>query len=284
MTTIGIPTLLRAPQFPLKARVASSGIPVASIRPAMRILRHGGQYADNHIWRYGKTAIWSFLGCVTVVVLFFFVSYEFVALFGFIAAFLHFRRAYNKWENWFLGKRGELAVRRELEALPDDYILLNDLFLPNGRGNIDHVLIGPNGLFVIETKNYSSDVKCTGDQWFVNGKPTQSLSMQAKGSALAARKALEPLFSEHRVKLPFIEPLLVFVKHTHRLDLNEPTVTVLRLEELVDFIRSYQPRTQSRFPCFSPELIRAIVRHLQSEHVHKEQQGKKARGAVGAPG
>lgn len=65
---------------------------------------------------------------------FFFVSYELVALLGLVLMFRLFAAQYDKWENWFLGKRGELAVRRALEALPDDYVLLNDLFLPNGRG------------------------------------------------------------------------------------------------------------------------------------------------------
>lgn len=41
--------------------------------------------------------------------------------------------------------------------LNDDYVLLNDCTLPDDRGGttqIDHILISPYGVFVIETKNY----------------------------------------------------------------------------------------------------------------------------------
>jgi hypothetical protein len=245
----------------------------------MRTLRIGGEYADGHIRRHGKKAIWYFLGCIAVVAVFFFVGPEWVGLIGLLAVFVKFGSAYDRWENWFLGKRGELAVRRALEGLPDDYVALNDLLLPKSWGNIDHVVIGPNGLFVIETKNYSSDVKCQGDKWFLNGKPTKSLSSPAKTNAWHLRNYLESIFLEHKVKPPFIEPVLVFVKHRHRLDLNDRTLTVLKETELVDFLRNYRPksyeylaRIRSGQSCFSPELTRAIVHHLHSLHPHQTQQ------------
>src|SRR6266550_269435 len=226
----------------------------------MKLLRAGGKFADRHIRRHGKNAILYFVGYVAICAVFFFVSYKLVALLGLVLAFGHFTKAYDKWEHWFLGKRGELAVTRALSALPDDYVLLNDLMLPNGRGNIDHFLIGPNGLFVIETKNYATNVKCDGDQWFINGKLGKSLSRQAKGNALAVRKNLGRLFDQHRAKLPFVEAVVVFVKHKHRLELSQPTVHVLKTEELVNFIYEYDRR--SRFVRFSPELIRAVANHL----------------------
>jgi hypothetical protein len=114
---------------------------------------------------------------------------------------------------------------------------------------------------VIETKKYAANLKCDGDQWFVNGKPRKSFSRQAKSNALAVRKNLERLFAEHGAKLPYVEALVVFVKHRHRLEASQPTVHVLKAEDLVDFIYDYECR--SRFGHFSPELIQAIVHHLQ---------------------
>ncbi len=239
---------------------------LAVIMRGMKVLRTGGEFADGHIRRSRKKALWYFLGCAAICAVFFFVSYKLVALLGLVLAFNHFTAAYDNWEHWFLGKRGELAVVSALRELPDDYVLLNDLMLPNGRGNIDHFLIGPNGLFVIETKNYSTNVGCDGDRWFVNGKTVKSLSWQAKRNALAVRDNLQRPFSEYQAKLPFVEPLLVFVKHKHRLELNQPKIQVLRAEELVNFIVDYERR--SRFVRFSPDLIRAIVHHLHSLQNH----------------
>ncbi|SRR5690554_4974864 len=56
------------------------------------------------------------------------------------------------------GKIGEWAVLRQAKQhLDERYILLNDLTLPDqdgGTTQIDHVLLSPFGVFVIESKNY----------------------------------------------------------------------------------------------------------------------------------
>lgn len=56
------------------------------------------------------------------------------------------------------GKIGEFAVTAHVKLyLKGDYILLNDLTLPDFEGGttqIDHILLSPYGIFVIETKNY----------------------------------------------------------------------------------------------------------------------------------
>lgn len=59
----------------------------------------------------------------------------------------------------FKGRVGEKQVSRLLQTLdPETHILLNDLYIPKGNGQtsqVDHVLISPKGIFVIETKNYN---------------------------------------------------------------------------------------------------------------------------------
>ncbi len=237
---------------------------------AMRILRSGGEFADRQIRYYGKKALWGLAGCVMFGVIFFFVSPGLAGVIGMLAVFRLFSGTYDSWEHWYLGMRGELAVTKALKPLPDEYVLLNDLLLPKGSGNIDHFLIGPNGLFVIETKNYSGDVKCDGDEWFFKGQKAKSLSWQVKKNALAVRNSLESVFAAHRTRLPFVEPVLVFVKHKDRLELNEPTVEVLKAEDLVNFIQNYtstnnghDPSRSRRRVSLRPELIHAIVHHIQ---------------------
>jgi len=70
--------------------------------------------------------------------------------------------------NYIYGALGEQKVVKTLEALSDDYYLINDFDITffnaiyNKRDNeyiksvqIDHILVGPSGIFIIETKNWS---------------------------------------------------------------------------------------------------------------------------------
>jgi nuclease-like protein len=52
---------------------------------------------------------------------------------------------------WVLGNASEQAVGETLDALSDPYFVMHDI--PQEReGNIDHLVSGPNGVYLIETK------------------------------------------------------------------------------------------------------------------------------------
>ena len=62
------------------------------------------------------------------------------------------------------GIAGEQLVATELgRVLNDDWTLLRGY--RNRRGEIDHVLLGPKGLFAIEVKNINATVSIDGDRW-----------------------------------------------------------------------------------------------------------------------
>ena len=136
----------------------------------------------------------------------------------------------------------------------------NDLMLPDGRGNVDHLVIGPNGIFVVETKNYSGYLSCWGDRWYVNRREIDSLSKQAKRNAMAIKNSLAGVFREYHARIPWVDPILAFTNPNGRLNIKSPTIPVLRSSELVAFISHY--RATSSRPIATPELNRAIVHHL----------------------
>jgi Nuclease-related domain len=62
------------------------------------------------------------------------------------------------------GIAGEQLVAVELgRALDDDWTLLRGY--RNRRGEIDHLLLGPRGVFAIEVKNINATVHIDGDRW-----------------------------------------------------------------------------------------------------------------------
>jgi hypothetical protein len=63
------------------------------------------------------------------------------------------------------GIEGEQLVERRLgDKLGDDWVLLRGY--RNNRGEIDHLLLGPRGLFAIEGKHRNATVHCAGDRWW----------------------------------------------------------------------------------------------------------------------
>ena len=55
------------------------------------------------------------------------------------------------------GALGENRIKKQLNKLPDNYKTLHDITLRSGDKltQIDHLVIAPYGVFVIETKNYT---------------------------------------------------------------------------------------------------------------------------------
>ena len=62
---------------------------------------------------------------------------------------------------WNQGSAGEIGVGKKLEemAIRLDYRVLHDRKIPGSSANIDHILVAPHGIFVIDAKNYSGEVR-----------------------------------------------------------------------------------------------------------------------------
>jgi hypothetical protein len=76
-----------------------------------------------------------------------------------------------------IGELGEHKINIQLDQLPKECRSLNDLLLPNsksrtGYAQIDHVVISPYCIFVIETKNYNGEIKGgrMDQQWSVSNR------------------------------------------------------------------------------------------------------------------
>lgn len=96
---------------------------------------------------------------------------------------------------WTKGYVGELIVASCLRRLPQGYHIFNDVHLPGAQGNIDHVVVGPTGVYVIETKSYSGNYIVRGDRWFLDDdlrkEEIRSPSIQAKRNAATLKEFLE---------------------------------------------------------------------------------------------
>ncbi len=86
---------------------------------------------------------------------------------------------------YFKGARGEEMVAGELAHLPAEWTIFNGLILPNG-GDIDHIAVGPQGLFVIETKYWKGNVSIANGQVLAEGRVIQNSPIVQIRHAIAA--------------------------------------------------------------------------------------------------
>jgi hypothetical protein len=135
------------------------------------------------------------------------------------------------------GKKGENKVRKALEELPGYHHVLNDITFIDAKNEmshqIDHILIHPNGIFVIETKTYFGDMEVTENGAWVKTVRHDSTRIhnplhQNKSHAKVTRKVLGSDFD--------VIPVVVFANN------NAPYVpddNVINLKDLPLFIDSY---------------------------------------------
>ncbi|WP_025026286.1 nuclease-related domain-containing protein [Caldalkalibacillus mannanilyticus] len=98
-----------------------------------------------------------------------------------------------------IGELGEYKIDIQLDQLPKNYRYLSDVLLPNkksksGYSQVDHIVLTPYAIFVIETKNYAGTIY--GDRnrakWSVNGKfPMLNPFNQNYGHILAVKSFLD---------------------------------------------------------------------------------------------
>jgi hypothetical protein len=171
--------------------------------------------------------------------------------------------------NYSAGIEGEKAVVEALQALDDNYYLINDVVRSGRGGNIDHVLLSLYAIFAIETKNYSGDIRCNGDQWSKKGRRRlyriDSVSKQARGNA----KYLSRLIHEKTNLRISVIPICVFTNPSMSLKLRKPTLNVLRLDELVTFIRETEPLTR-----LSDSEMQSVAQCILEEPTEKIEDSK----------
>jgi hypothetical protein len=147
-----------------------------------------------------------------------------------------------QYPSWRRGWIGEQRVTETLLAgLSDEYSLFNNVMLKDKKGgDIDHIVVGPSGVFVVETKNFRGKISYYEDNW--EGVGRQSPSRQARSNATRIRKVLvssQNLESRHL----WVQGIVVLANTRVTVTPRKPPehVEVFKINELVNYIKG-QPR------------------------------------------
>jgi hypothetical protein len=131
------------------------------------------------------------------------------------------------------GAKAEQAVAEALQELPDDYHVFHDLEFPGF--NIDHVVLGPNGIFLVETKSQKGNITQEHDVLLRNGRKFfKDFLKQCWRQTYSLRDHL----NAERLRGLTIKPILCFSRGFVEIRGPVKGVTVLNASYLRPFILS----------------------------------------------
>ena len=94
---------------------------------------------------------------------------------------------------WLRGSAGEQATAALLDRLPRHrWTVLHDRALPGTRANVDHVVIGPTGVWVVDSKAYRAPLRVRRGQVWAG-------AVLAAGDAAAVAQRAAALLPEYGV-------------------------------------------------------------------------------------
>lgn len=133
------------------------------------------------------------------------------------------------------GADGERDFVKYLKELPDTYTVISDLDFAESYGNIDHLIVGPKGVFAVDVKNWRGTVTPDGKgELLLNGRPTDKPQVR-----YFTRRTMD---LKDRIRaLTKLDPYVqcVFAFSRTRVDANWGTtgsVHCIRAEQIADYV------------------------------------------------
>ncbi|OBR92937.1 nuclease-related domain protein [Clostridium ragsdalei P11] len=150
------------------------------------------------------------------------------------------------------GIKGEKKVLDKLQVLSNDYLIYNDITIKNKNrtSQIDHLVIGLNGIFCIETKNMKGTIigneedhnwrqRKVGQKGGVYYKNFYNPCKQCCGHVYT----LSCYLKENQLGHLWIQPIVVFTrKWSSRLKVSTNTTPVMKVNELLLFIDNFKSK------------------------------------------
>jgi len=154
--------------------------------------------------------------------------------------------------SWAAGAAGEVRVAAELRELEArGWRLLNDAHWPGRpKANLDHVLVGPGGILVVDAKNWTGRVELRNGRLTQNGysRVRETTGVLEQGAAVAA--VLEP---RHR---RLVQGWICLVNHPELRTESADGVRIVGLESL-------QVAVSNLPPILEPAEIDLVFHQLQ---------------------
>ena len=185
---------------------------------------------------------------------------------------------------WEAGKQGERRVHDHLQSkLDDSWIMLAGY--RNSRGEVDVILVGPDGLFGMEIKHINGRINCDADQWSKDKYDNYGILVDW-GTPIADSKGRSPSLQlneplallESVLKRQFqnlrFHRLVIFTHDNSRLGtlLNTTVDDVVVLEKwkVPEMLKKNNHKLSRRD-------VQAIVKRIEQDHQRNSNRGRNGK-------
>lgn len=220
-------------------------------------------------WRRRNWKLFAVLGliCVVVGVATFQAAHRwpsqgwtFGMLFGCVFSLFFFARMSPPgWiENWQVGAWGEESTAKALRVLEDDgWVVMHDLDAA-GRGNVDHIVVGPGGVYLLDSKNLFGSVTVDRRGVTVSRLDDPSLSYRHRGSRHLldlARETHHRVLSSSQIKTWVTPVMVLWSEFPQRV--VEGRCVYVHGDEMVAWLRSRPAK-------LSPARVRVVAEAVRA--------------------
>ena len=154
------------------------------------------------------------------------------------------------------GVKGESYARGLLKSLPNTYTVYSevDINFEGKKSQIDNIIVGPNGVFVVEVKNASGDIYgAANDQFWTQQKVGRKGGRYAKKFYNPIKQVgthvyrTAQLLKQNHFNV-WVQGIVYFTNPATGVYVNDDRIPVFSAKEgngrdLIDYIESYKART-----------------------------------------
>lgn len=180
--------------------------------------------------------------------------------------------------------RGAIGEERALEVLaklPQEYVIYNQVKLPDSRSRTgyreaDFIVIGPNGLFVVENKDFRGTIVGTGEdaKWEQHkvgrgGTPYVTYARNPVRQVQVYVSLLAKLFSSKGIKAWIMTPIVSLSRDNCIDQIRSDRVRVIQGTDLCEVILGYKQK-------LAPKVKEEIITIMEELRQNDEIQGTPA--------
>jgi len=167
----------------------------------------------------------------------------------------------NQSDQYALGEEAETQAFDSLKALlREPWTIIHNFEFPDRKwGDIDLIVLGTGGIWAIEVKGYTNQIRVTGDNWHYKNKfGWWKLSKNPSKQARRNASRLKSFLDAQGINVGWVEPIVLWAGKEGDLLIENPETTVWKISELPNMVSFWEKQRLNN------EQIEQIGRILES--------------------